>query len=410
MKRLALLVALLPMPAMADGAFNLRIGTSASSQMTPNYATDILAQVAGQIGRFCDPPTVTLAGLGAYSNPKLAIYTAKNYAETKPYRDSGYSVHIVDQILQCGRLDMASLAGCAYEGGPIIIKRQGSLENYALLIAHEIGHAQGLVWADSSGHPAYKDGHNTKFARLMNGSPWAWKLDGAECTKMLGPQAFAAGGGSQGDDTDPAPTPRDYLMAPWSHGPDLAVISTMSEALTAAAIVAVQENDFALWPNAATLLGVTQPPPAVDLLVKLIRHPAAGLSAETGFHVNEARSNALIALGYLVHTGRFSGIEEIAFLRDYLDPEQNAEVIDFGDVAAEERASLAGIIALRAMMALALSPTEMALASLNNQREAVQAGDITLPVDDGFFDDLQSLAQAARTMPLQQLLTRPQDR
>lgn len=409
MYRFALLLTLLPLPATADGTFHLRIGTSSSSQMTQKTAQDIIAEIVTNLGKSCDPPTITLGGVGVYAKTDLSVFKAKNYSETKLYRESGYSVHIVDDIIRCGKLDLTTLAGCAYVGGPVIVKRQGSVGSYALLMAHEMAHAQGLAWS-STEHPDYKDGHNTRFARLMNGSPWAWKLDGQECTKLLGPQAFAAGGPGDGDDQDPAPAPREYLMAPWVHGPDLEVIATMPEALAATAIAALRENDFALWPNAVTLLGVIQPPEAADLLVKAVRHPGAGLTSEQGFYVNDARNNALVALGYLVHTGRFNDIDEVGFLRDHLDPASNAREIDFGDVSASERNSRAESLALRATMALALSQTDMARAALMNQRAALRGGDIVLPVDETFFDELDNLAQSVRDLPLQQMLISPDRR
>jgi hypothetical protein len=407
--------------AAADNhVFLLSVGVFSETASPKPWAKNVVGGISTILTTGCGNVSAQFAGHGRYAPELPGVFFDNVPAEVKGFRLSEFSIHVVESIGRCKIIPTSGIiAGCAFLGGPVIVRRRASVARDAQVWAHEMGHAQGLIGAFSG----YVNGHNPNAGALMFASAGTTNvgLSSQECDAFREPQAFAItetqGEGTPTDETEApaeavtlagadAISAADLLEMEWVHGIDVDVIDGMRIDMADAASVAIRTDDFSKWPNAVLAVGYLNAADAMALLRKVTDFDGSLLAEEDRFFVDEAKLNAIIGIGYLAAAGV---AEAQAFLTS-VTPSDRALSQNFSNAVPEVRETLQVEAARHTLIALGFAAAESpeAAAMLARQREdeagrriangngeTVALFDPTL--DARFFDELDALAAAGRS-------------
>jgi hypothetical protein len=226
-------------------------------------------------------------------------------------------IKVVKNIFICGGVFQAA-NGCR-QGHTFMVRRLsaiGVVPHDGINWAHEYGHTRGLE---------HRDPDDPRAVMTWNGTtPDSRRINSRECSAYrsgasLATVDFSRLGLASPVATDgPAPLAdiRDFVHRFFVHGIPYAeavrygahVVPTLLEMLA-------DPREAPAWPNIVLVLGMLGDERAVPPLIALIEQPLGGELDAVHY---DAKSNALLALGYLVHQSRNQ--HALTYLRDGAEP------------------------------------------------------------------------------------------
>lgn len=293
----------------ADFDFSVWSGSGRPSQNTiANSLTAgaaLLAEANGQNDTACANDFVLDGQVSV--DPSLPASVSSQADWLRVVEDKRFSIYVVRNILWCGGPASGGVfAGCARKGGPIAIAEDFFTP---VVVAHEIGHAQGNLHNSSEGFLMFPRAKNTNT-----------RVTQSECDNYLVGKLFPAVPDDfpyqQEDENAPmaavvdAVADLDELLSSVWHSPPADVIAMLTEEdiQTIRDLVAGEPNSK--WPNALTILGIRGEADDFVLLEDAIhRATEALISGTSDAPLLTIRANAAIALGVL-----YNRTQEVALL------------------------------------------------------------------------------------------------
>ena len=346
MRLLAFASALLVTSASTAADFDFSVW-SASGRLSDSKATSvleqgasILAQVDGNDDTAC-ANTFLLDG-SVHAGPETSLPNAVESEQdwNRVIADGRFSVYVFHSIKWCGGPARGGVfAGCARRGGPI-----GIVEDFfkPVVVAHEIGHAQGNRHNQTSRFLMFPQAHDANR-----------RVNSGECGKYQLGQIFPVTVGDfPFEEEDNAPQPvvvdpiidLDFLLSSVWHRPPLDEIEKLTPDHVQAIRDILSGEPSDRWPNAMTILGIMGEADDFALLESAIETATAALSSSEQSEVPwlTIRANALIALGMLFN--RTEEVAPVAVLRQMMiAPQAGFPEIGLSNTELEEISRAASI-------------------------------------------------------------------
>ena len=408
----ALLCAILGTAGQADTVHELKIGTFADGILTATGAKRIVDKMNGIVLNSGRPECAGVSFKIVKGPEKYGATIPKSVGNGNfsQFRNSGYSINVVSQILECGGHVVASgqsFAGCTNLGSFPVTVVPGDSGLRHVLWLHELGHSQGL----NDRCDDRPNGCRSNIGWVMAGvlDTRNVKLGSDECRMLDGEQNFPilVQAEDHGEDTVDA-----LLAQNWHHAMPVLTLLALDDTETARLREILAGEDRTLWANAVLALGLSGNAEDRDLLLAVLNAPiaATGEQAEEGevdFAVIDAKLNVPIALGYIANR-TLSG-DVVMALGQLADPSGNMQWFQgFSDPEAEQEYSVA--LSRNVAVGLALSDMTATNASNIQSRDLFETNfrganrNSLLNMDEGFVDRLDALSQEVSEQGLAEVL------
>jgi hypothetical protein len=404
-------LALIGTSVSAEQAFTLRIGVHPKTSYSAQEAGETLAIWAKRLSAACGDVSFDGAVILPISDDLPSSVDGGSQSVLQAFARTQTSIQVVSEISACPKpASSGFILGCARPKGPILVVKRPDRERDAQIWAHEVGHAQGL----NSSFSGYTDAHNTVYGSLMfkSANSENWDMSKTECEQYFSAQDFPPAITAieeqiiipelpQETMETESNLPTQLLASDWPHGFDFQWIETLGEPLLTAAETALDEGDYTLWPNAVLVVGFANSEGAFERLTRVLSAEATD-DPSTRLFLNEAKANAMLAMGYLAYHGN---MQAPTILRDAMSPNRVSAVVLVADDGRPSELIFRQIArASTVALAIAAPRSDQAASFLQDQRNFQERGAYDIGVDDEYFIRLEELTSSIRERGLEALI------
>jgi hypothetical protein len=398
--------------AQADTVHELKIGTFADGILTATGAKRLVEKMNGVLANSGQQACSGVSFKIVKGPEKYGANIPKSVAEGNfnQFRNSGYSINVVSQILQCGDYVVTqgqSFGGCtSMRSFPITVVPGDSGRRY-LLWLHEIGHSQGLPDRCDDRPNGCRSNIGWVMAGVLDARNL--KLSAEECRMLDGDQNFPIL--IQAENVGES-TVDELLAQDWNHAMPVPMLLALDDTETARLREILSGEDRSLWANAVLALGLSGTAEDSALLLNVLNAPIlAGAEAqeesEIDFGVIDAKLNVPIALGYLANRTLDGSV--VGDLGSLADPTGNMQWFQgFSDAEAEQEYSAA--LSRNVAVGLALSDMTATNSSNIQSRDLFESNfrganrNSLLEMDESFVEELDNLSQEVSEQGLANVL------